>query len=124
MTLIDELNGEKGSFLSKLRNNLDWNHNSFLNLIYELKKECTKSKNQTLLNREMSFGVWYISGFIKDWSQHKAFPKIFPKEYYEKAYDLINDLAYEYFMAESIYQSESEIENKIEELKTICQHHI
>ena len=122
LKLIDELKAEEGSFILELRTELSWNHNSFINLLNELNKEYKNSRNDKKLDREIACGIWYISNFIEDWSQHENFPKILPDSYYEKSYQLINDLTYQYFMAESIYQSESEIEKKIDEIKTICQH--
>jgi hypothetical protein len=121
MTLKDELNAEEGSFLLELRTELNWNHDSLLNLLTKLNAECKRTKENLNLSREIASGIWYISDFIKNWTEHKNFPKKYPTEYYEKAYELINDLAYYYFMAESPYQSESGIENKIMELKNVLQ---
>jgi hypothetical protein len=121
LKLIDELNAENGSFILELRTELNWNHNSFLNLVNELNKEFEVTKNENKLNREIACGIWYISNFIKDWSQHENFQKKLTKEYYTKSYELINDLAYQYFMAESVHESENTIKKKIQELKTICQ---
>ena len=94
MKLVDALKAESGSFLLELRTDLNWNHSSFINLLTELNTECKRTK------------------------ENPNFPKQLVEEYYEKAYELINDLTYSYFMAESPYESESEIENKIAELKT------
>ena len=124
LKLIDELNAENGSFILELRTELKWNHNSFLNLVSKLNKEFESTKNENKLKREIACGVWYISNFIKDWSQHENFPKILTEEYYTKSYELIDDLVYQYFMAESVYETENVIEKKIEEIKTICQHRI
>ncbi|PIB30937.1 hypothetical protein BFP78_13200 [Gaetbulibacter sp. 5U11] len=124
LKLIDELNAENGSFILELRTELNWNHNSFINLVNKLNKEFKNTKNEKKLDREIACGIWYISNFIKDWSQHKNFPKKLTKEYYAKSYELINDLAYQYFMAESIDESENTIEKKIEEIKTICQQRV
>lgn len=118
MTLEDELNAENGSFLLELRTDLNWNHDSFINLLTELNTECKRTKENLNLSRDTACGIWYISDFIKNWTEHQNFPKEFAEEYYEKAYQLINDLAYSYFMAETPYESETEIENKITELKT------
>ena len=118
MKLIDELNAENGSFLLELRTDFNWNHDSFIKLLNELNTECKRTKENLNLSRDTASGIWYISDFIKNWTEHQNFPKEFTEEYYEKAHELINDLAYSYFMAESPYESESEIENKITELKT------
>lgn len=117
LTLIEELNVEDGSFLIELRINLNWNHVSFINLLNKLYEECQNRENDRMLSREIAGGIWYISTFVKDWSQHEDFPKKFSKEYYELAYDLINDLTYHYFVGESLYQSKSTVDDKIEEMK-------
>ncbi|NHN24414.1 hypothetical protein FIA58_001895 [Flavobacterium jejuense] len=117
MTIKDELNAEEGSFLLELRTDLNWNHSSFINLLTELNNECKRTNGIPNLSREIASGIWYISDFIKSWTEHKNFPKIYTHEYYEKSYELISDLANTYFMSESPYESESEIENRIVELK-------
>ena len=119
MTLIEELNAADGSFLLELRINLNWNHTSFINLLIELNKECKLTKEDLQLPREIASGVWYISDFIKSWTENENFPKKYSAGYYEKSYELIGDLAYFYFNSESPYTSESEIENKISELNKI-----
>lgn len=117
MTLKDELNAEDGSFLLELRTNLIWNHNSFINLLTEINREYKRTKEDSKLSREIASGIWYISDLIKSWTEHENFPKKHSAEYYEKSFELINDLAYSYFMSESPYQSENEIENKINSLQ-------
>lgn len=117
LKLIDELHAKDGSFLIQLRPSLNWNHNSFMNLIDKLYEECQRTEKDTTLDREITCGIWYISTFIKDWSTHENFPQKFPKEYYEKAYELIDDLVYYYFMAESLYIYKSVVEDKIKEIK-------
>lgn len=117
MTIKDELNAEEGSFLLELRTDLNWNHSSFVNLLTELNNECKRTKGNPNLSREIASGIWFISDFIKNWTEHKNFPKIYPQEYYAKSYELITDLANTYFMTESLYESESEIENRIMLLK-------
>ena len=119
MTLIEELNAADGSFLLELRINFNWNHTSFINLLIELNKECKLTKEDLQLSREIASGVWYISDFIKSWTENENFPKKYSAAYYEKSYELIGDLAYFYFISESPYLSESEIENKILELNEI-----
>jgi len=117
MTLKDELNAENGSFLLELRTEFNWNHKSFVNLMTELNNESNKTKNDSELSREITSGFWYVSDFIKNWTEHENFIKKLPTEYYNKAYELINDIVYTYFMSESPYQSENEIENKINALQ-------
>ncbi|WMI68193.1 hypothetical protein [Mangrovimonas sp. YM274] len=124
MTLKDELNAEDGSFLLELRTDLNWNHDSFINLLTELNTECKRTKENLNLSRDIASGIWHISDFIKNWTEHNNFPKKYSDEYYNKAYELINDLTYSYFMAESPYDSELEIENKIAELKNVLQHRV
>lgn len=112
MTLKDELNAEYGSFILELRTNLNWDHKSFINLISEINKECNRTKGNSKLSRDIASGIWYITTFIQSWVEHVNFPKKHTVEYYEKSFQLINDLAYSYFMSESIYKSEKEIIKK------------
>ena len=115
------MNGKNGSFLIQLRTELYWNHNSFVNLTIKLFQEYKITKDDKELDREISSGVWYISNFIKDWTQHKNFPKKFPSDYYKKAYELLDDLSWAYFMNDSAYNSESDIKNEITALEVILQ---
>ena len=124
MTLKDELYAENGSFILELRTELKWNHNSFINLLTEINKECKRTNESSSLPRDIAGGIWYISEFIKSWTEHKSFPKEYNDEYYEKAYGLINDLTYSYFMDVSPYQSKNEIEKKVTELKNVLQHRV
>lgn len=94
MTLKDELNAENGSFLLELRTDLNWNHNSFINLLTEINNEYERTKANSNLSRDIACGIWYISDFIKNWAENKSFPKEYSAEYYEKAYELIFDLSY------------------------------
>lgn len=119
MTLKDELNAENGSFLLELRSELNWNHNAFMNLLTELFAEYKRTKANPELSRDIASGIWYISNFIENWTEHEDFPKIYSNKYYEMAYELIYDFAYAYFMSEIPYESESDIENKLIELETI-----
>jgi len=119
MTLLDELNGENGSFILELRIYLNWNHTSFINLMIELFRASQKTKYDITLQREIASGVWYISTFIKSWTEHENFPKKFSQEYYNKAYELINDLAWSYFMADSPFNSETDVQNEIIMLEKI-----
>ena len=121
MTLKEELNATDGSFLLELRTQFRWNHNAFINLLNKINEECKRTKGESSLDREVASGIWYSIDFIKDWVNHENFPKVYSTEYYETAFELLKDLGYYYFMAESPYESESEIENKIDRLKNVLQ---
>ncbi|MBT1706248.1 hypothetical protein [Chryseosolibacter indicus] len=121
MTLKEELNAADGSFLLELRTELTWNHNAFINLLTKINEECKRTRGDSNLDREIASGIWYSIDFIKDWVNHKNFPKAYSTEYYADAFELLNDLGYYYFMAESPYESEHEIENKIDRLKNVLQ---
>lgn len=119
MQLKDQLNAEDGSFLLELRTELNWNHQSFINLLTTLNTECIRTRDHTNISKEIASGIWYLSSFVKDWTLHKDFPKTYSKLYYETAYAIIDDLVYTYFMSEPPYTSTSEIEYKIDQLNSL-----
>ncbi len=119
MELLNELNGEKGSFILELRTNLNWNHTAFVNLMIKLYRESLKTKKDKTLEREIASGVWFISTFIKSFTSHKDFPKKYSLEYYSKAYELINDITWTYFMVDSPFNSEIDVQNELKALEKV-----
>ncbi|HEY0744183.1 MAG TPA: hypothetical protein VGD40_22105 [Chryseosolibacter sp.] len=116
MTLKKELDAADGSFLLELRTGFSWNHYAFINLLRKIEEECKRTQNDTSLDREIASGIWYSINFIKDWVNHENFPKVYPSKYYEIAFGLLNELGYYYFMGESPYESENEIDGKVRSL--------
>ena len=120
MELTKELEADEGSFLLELRTSLNWNHTSFVNLVSKLYTYCQNNKEVNKLERPVASSIWYISTFIRDWTEHNNFPKDQPEEYYTKSYELVNDLAEFYFNGTSPYTNEEHLLDKIEELKSIA----
>ena len=120
MELIKELEADQGSFLLELRTGLNWNHNYFINLVSKLYTYCLNNKDANELERPMASSIWYISTFVKGWTEHSNFPKTHSKKYYSKSYELLNELAEFYFNGTSSYTNDELLLDKIDELKSIA----
>ena len=101
--LRNEFEAGDGSFLIKLRPDLDWDKEAFSRLVVAMQLYCEKHAGSETLERWVAFGFWYIPRFVRDWTTHPNFPHQYPDNYYEQAYQRLDDLAYWYFMGESPY---------------------
>lgn len=98
----DEGNGG-GSFLLRLRCDLEWDRAAFTRLI-DAMQSCAKAhEGCDTLPRWIAEGFWFVSYFVKEWSSHPDFAKSFNNAYYEAAYERLGDLAYWLFHGESPY---------------------
>jgi hypothetical protein len=86
------------AFLSKLRPNMNWDKDSFLELVTAMNVCCENYQSKDMVEKWVANGFWYIPQFIHDWTTHPNFPKSHSSEYYEKAYSLLNDLAFYFFI--------------------------
>ena len=98
-----EFDAEDGSFLVKLRSDLEWDKEAFSRLASVMQACCEEHENVETLERWITEGFWYIPTFVRSWTTHENFPRVHSKEYYEKAYQRLDDLAYWFFMGESGY---------------------
>lgn len=120
--LLRHFRGEDDSFLITIRCDLNWNHEFFINMISSMIKCCEVSKDGELLGREIASGFWYASWFIKEWSEHPNFrsKNNLGEEYYVRCYELLSDLAYYYFVGDSLTGDQlpiAEIDKELRELK-------
>lgn len=102
--LEHELNAGDGSFLIKLRCDLEWDRAAFTRLTDAMKQCCEELAGAEVIDRWLAGGFWYLSFFVKDWTTHPNFPKKEPDDYYAKAYERLDSLAYWFFMGESPYE--------------------
>jgi hypothetical protein len=58
-----------------------------------------------MLPRWLAEGFWYTPQFVRGWTTHPAWGKKTQTEpqYYEDAYQRLDDLAYWFFIGESLY---------------------
>lgn len=99
-----EFAAEDGSFLIRLRPNLTWDKEAFSKLVVAMEACCKAYEGQQSLERWLVEGFWFMSWFVKDWTEHPSFPRPQPQEYYEKALERLNDLAYWFFSGNSPYE--------------------
>lgn len=108
--LKNEFDAGEGSFLIKLRSNLEWDKAAF-NRLTSAMKLCAESKSaETKLERWIAEGFWYVPRFVREWTTHPNFPKVHAADYYEKAFTQLDDLAYWYFRGQSPYESGTHFE--------------
>ncbi len=101
--LKNEFDGEEGSFLLKLRCELDWDWDAFQRLtsaMYEVAKiVCYQNSIETWITH----GFWFCDTWIREYTTHPDFPKP-EKQAHEDALELIHDLAYFLFVGESPFE--------------------
>lgn len=93
-----EFAGEDGSFLIQLRCNMNWDKESFSRLVDAMEACCKACERQQSLERWTAEGFWYLSWFVKQWTEHPNFPRPQPARYYEDALTRLDDLAFWFFM--------------------------
>ena len=101
--LRQELNAEDGTFLLKLRPQLDWDESAFSRLVRAMHRCCEECASSETVERWLANGFWYIPRFTRDWVSHPSFPRTRSNEYYEMAFQLLDDLAYWFFFGASPY---------------------
>lgn len=109
--LRSEIDAKPGSFLLKLRTDLEWDHVAFSRLVRAMHEYVAMAEHGGTIERWIAEGFWYLGHFVRDWSQHPNFPRPLPSEYYESAYERFHDLAYWLFHGESPYESGSGFED-------------
>ena len=109
-----EFDAEDGSFMAKLRSELEWDREAFGKLLLQMYESAIDNQNTKKLDRWIAEGFWYLESFVPIWSQHANFPRVYSDAYYTEAYKLLNDLAYFLFRGESPYEHEDTLLKKIQ----------
>jgi hypothetical protein len=114
MTILkNEFDAGEGSFLIKLRPNLEWDKAAF-NRLTSAMKLCAESKSSDpKLERWVAEGFWFVPRFVREWATHPNFQKVHAADYYERAFTRLDDLAYWYFMGRSPYESGKHFEDLV-----------
>lgn len=104
MTVLkNEFEAGEGSFLIKLRPQMEWDKAAF-NRLTSAMKRCAESKsNDQKLERWEAEGFWFVPRFVREWATHPNFPKVHSTECYDKAFTRLDDLAFWYFAGQSPY---------------------
>ena len=104
--LKKEFEGEEGSFILKLRCELNWDKNAFSSLASSMCDVAEKYKGKQSIPTWIAHGFWFFDTWVKEWTSHPDFPRP-EKEYYENSIELIHDLAYYLFIGESPYEDDT-----------------
>jgi hypothetical protein len=114
MTILkNEFDAGEGSFLIKLRPNLEWDKDAFNRLATAMKLYAESKSNEPKLERWVAEGFWFVPRFVREWTTHPNFPKVHAADYYERAFTRLDDLAYWYFMGQSPYESRKHFEELV-----------
>ena len=99
-----EFEAEEGSFLLRLRSELEWDKGAFSALVLAMEGCAAESAGRPSIERWVAEGFWYLDWFVREWSSHPNFPRPHGEAYYEAAYGRLHDLAWWLFMGESPYE--------------------
>ncbi len=99
-----EFDAEDGSFLIKLRVNLDWDKNAFNRLTGEMYQYVRERDPGAPIPRWIAEGFWYVESWVREWSSHEAFARPHGDPYYEAAYERLHALAYWLFTGSSMHE--------------------
>ncbi|MDQ1233785.1 hypothetical protein QE450_001283 [Paenibacillus sp. SORGH_AS306] len=121
--LLHELEGEKGSFILRLRVDLEWDHEHIAQVLRTMVTYITALESNISLERHIARGFWFFTNFVKDWSSHESFraKNPYPETYYQSVYELIFLLTDWYFSGECPFVEQEAFEQEIARLDTLLQ---
>lgn len=116
--LLHELEGEKDSFILRLRVDLEWDHTHILQVMRIMVEYITALESNVSLERHIARGFWFFTNFVKDWSSHEAFrsKNPYPEAYYQAVYELIFLLTDWYFSGECPFVEKEAFEQEFNRL--------
>jgi hypothetical protein len=94
----------EGSFLLKLRCELEWDRDAFSRLVGAMERCAVAHEGRQEIERWVVNGFWYLERFVPEWTSHPDFPRLDDQGYYQEACRRLSDLAYWLFFGESPYQ--------------------
>jgi len=95
--LREEFDAEPGSFLAKLRSDLEWDRTGFTRLEQAMRAVCELSEDDEQLPRWLAEGFYLVSNDVPNWTAHPKFPRPKPDSYYDACIERLRDLADWYF---------------------------
>lgn len=96
-----EFEADEGSFLLRLRGDMEWDRAAFSRLVEAMESCCRRGEGSERLERWQVAGFWYLSWFVRSWTSNPNFPRPYPAEYYESAYERLEDLACWFFFGQN-----------------------
>ena len=104
--LRSEFDAEEGSFLLKIRCELEWDREKFKAATSAMYKAADEWRQRDSIPRWIAQGFWYFETFVPTWTSHPNFPRP-ESEYYHTSVQLIRDLSYFLFIGESLYEDDT-----------------
>lgn len=101
--LAREFAAEEGSFHIQLHVDLTWDKEGFTRLIDAMMACCQQLDRTETVETWMAQGFWYLPGYVRDWAGNPSLPREHAEDYYQKACQRLDELAYWFFMGESLY---------------------
>jgi hypothetical protein len=92
-----EFDAEEGSFLLRLRGDLEWDRAAFTRLEQAMRAACERSQSDEKLDRWVAEGFYEVATWVPSWTSHPNFPKPAPDAYFKDCIERIEDLANWYF---------------------------
>ncbi|MER5465898.1 hypothetical protein ABT010_35620 [Streptomyces sp. NPDC002668] len=92
-----EFDAEEGSFLLRLRGDLEWDRAAFTRLERAMRAACEHSQGNEMLDRWLVDGFYEVASWVPMWTSHPNFPRPAPAAYYEDCIERISDLASWFF---------------------------
>ncbi|MEU5127012.1 hypothetical protein [Streptomyces mobaraensis] len=96
-TLKQEFDAEEGSFLLRLRGDLEWDRAAFTRLERAMRVACEQSQGDEKLDRWLAEGFYEVAMWVPTWTSHPNFPRPTPDTYYEDCIERISDLTSWFF---------------------------
>jgi len=113
-----EFNAEKGTFLLKLRCELEWDKAAFARLLAAMLEVALKHNEDDEIPKWLAQGFWYLNEFIPDWSSHPDFHREFSDDYYDRAYEVVRDLADMFFMGDATSSMKTYLSKRVAKLSS------
>ena len=92
-----EFDAEEGSFLLRLRGDLEWDRTAFTRLEQAMRAACEQCQGDEKLDRWLADGFYEVATWVPMWTSHANFPRPAPEAYYEDCLERISDLASWFF---------------------------
>lgn len=98
-----EFDAEEGSFLLRLRGDLEWDRAAFTRLERAMRTACEHCQGDEKLDRWLAEGFYEVATWVPMWTSHANFPRPTPEAYYEDCMERISDLAGWFFRGWHVY---------------------
>ncbi|MFF7250057.1 hypothetical protein ACFZBU_39920 [Embleya sp. NPDC008237] len=104
--LRQEFRADEGSFLLRLRGDLEWDRAAFTRLERAMRAACERYQSSERLDRWLVEGFHEVATWVPSWTSHPDFPRPSPDAYYQACVERIGDLADWFFRGRHNYSEQ------------------